>query len=90
MLTQSEPWARVTHAQVAFNILSGKRLKIPINTDPVLADIMRRCWEQNPRWRPNFEYIYYKLRERFVTLQNQERAIGEEKALVVKTAQTAV
>jgi len=70
---QSEPWAKVTHAQVAFNVLSGKRLKIPINTDPILALIMMGCWEGDPKRRPNFEFIHRRLRERFVVLQNEVR-----------------
>ena len=42
-----------------------------MNTDPVLAEIMKSCWEGDPKRRPNFEFVHRRLRERFVALQNE-------------------
>lgn len=49
---------------VAHRVLAGRRLPVPINADPALAEVMRRCWEQDPRRRPNFEFIYRRLKVR--------------------------
>jgi len=46
-----------------------------MNTDPVLAEVMKSCWEGDPKRRPNFEFIHRRLRERFVALQNEVRSI---------------
>jgi serine/threonine protein kinase len=62
MVARSLPWKGLTHAVVAHRVLTGKRLAVPINADPALAEVMRRCWEQDPARRPNFEFIYRRLK----------------------------
>jgi hypothetical protein len=52
------------HTQVAYQVICGQRLPVALNCDPVLAEVMHLCWQQDPRRRPNFEYIYRRLKER--------------------------
>lgn len=62
MVARSLPWKGLTHAIVAHRVLAGRRLPVPPNADPALAEIMRRCWRQEPAQRPNFEFIYRRLK----------------------------
>lgn len=64
MVARSLPWKGLTHAVVAHRVLTGRRLAVPINADPAMAEVMRRCWEQEPARRPNFEFIYRRLKVR--------------------------
>ncbi len=87
MVSQKEPWAEETHAQVAYQVICGQRLPIALNCDPTVAEIMDMCWQQDPRKRPNFEYIFRRLKERHTQLQNEEREIAGEKQLFTQLRQ---
>jgi len=39
----------------------NKILPVPVNCDPVLAEIMQKCWLQAFRDRPSFEEILQDL-----------------------------
>jgi hypothetical protein len=72
---------------VARQVICGNRLAIPLNCDPVLAELMQQCWEADSRKRPNFEYIHRRLKERHTQLQNEEREVSGEKQLVYQLRQ---
>lgn len=58
ILTKTIPFDGVFNAvQIREVICRGDRPKIPDTVDPFYADIVRKCWDQNPSRRPSFEHI---------------------------------
>ena len=45
----------------SFEVLSGKRMEIPYHCPPVLAQLMKMCWEEDPNKRPDFDAIIHIL-----------------------------
>jgi hypothetical protein len=41
------------------------RLEIPAHTNPILADLMRKCWQTDPTARPDFNEVRHILCEPF-------------------------
>jgi hypothetical protein len=39
-----------------------RRLDIPGSVDPAVAEIIKRCWQTDPRLRPSFSEIMAALR----------------------------
>jgi serine/threonine protein kinase len=73
MFSGKEPFVGSTNAAVAYKVLSGERMRIPISVDPVVAAIMTSCWAPNPEVRPTIREVYKQLKEQHHTLQNAER-----------------
>lgn len=65
---------------VAVNVINGMRMIVPINCDPVLADVMTACWNPEPGDRPDFVSIVRTLGERYQQVlaeqKDVERRIG--------------
>lgn len=47
---------------IFFFFLKGLRPTIPKNTNPKLAELLKRCWQQDPSLRPDFSEILEILR----------------------------
>jgi len=53
MVAGRMPWQWLQHVgEVWEKVKSGQRLPMPLNTDPVLGDLIIRCWAHDPRERP--------------------------------------
>ena len=66
----------MTSAKVAAYVSDKKmRMVIPINCDPVLADIMSACWNHEPEDRPDFISIIRTLGERHQQVLAEEKDI---------------
>jgi len=57
IVTRDEPWKGVQLAMVTYNVVSGKRLTIPKDCPPILAQIMEMCFREDPNDRPDFDQI---------------------------------
>jgi hypothetical protein len=69
-----QPWEHLTStAMVAVNVINGMRMIIPMNCDPVLADVMSACWCPEPRDRPDIASIARTLGDR------HQQVLAEEK-----------
>ncbi|XP_023540082.1 serine/threonine-protein kinase STY17-like isoform X1 [Cucurbita pepo subsp. pepo] len=64
LLTGEIPYSSMTPLQAAVGVVQ-KRLRpvIPKNTHPVLAELLERCWRQDPTERPNFTEILEILKQ---------------------------
>lgn len=49
-------------------VTSGKRLPIPLETPPAIADMITRCWDKNQSKRPTFTQIEEILRNAYNTI----------------------
>ncbi|GLT30285.1 hypothetical protein SLA2020_050920 [Shorea laevis] len=58
LLTGELPYAYLTPLQAAVGVVQkGLRPTIPKHTHPRLAELLERCWQQDPAQRPNFSEI---------------------------------
>ncbi|WOL00195.1 serine/threonine-protein kinase STY46-like [Canna indica] len=58
LLTSKLPYEGLTPLQAALGVVQKKlRPKIPEETHPSLAELIKKCWQQNPAQRPDFSLI---------------------------------
>ncbi|XP_043699521.1 probable serine/threonine-protein kinase SIS8 [Telopea speciosissima] len=61
--TMQQPWGGMNPMQVVGAVgFQHRRLDIPEDMDPVVADIIRKCWQTNPKMRPSFAEIMGALK----------------------------
>ncbi|KAL5748799.1 hypothetical protein ACOSQ2_026096 [Xanthoceras sorbifolium] len=61
--TLQQPWGGMNPMQVVGAVgFQHRRLEIPDNLDPAIADIIRKCWQTNPKLRPTFAEIMAALK----------------------------
>ncbi|KAF3440364.1 hypothetical protein FNV43_RR18648 [Rhamnella rubrinervis] len=58
LLTGQLPYSLLTPLQAAVGVVQkGLRPTIPKNTNPRVAELLNKCWQQDPTQRPNFSEI---------------------------------
>ncbi|XP_073144613.1 probable serine/threonine-protein kinase SIS8 [Henckelia pumila] len=63
LFTLQQPWGGMNPMQVVGVVgFQHRRLEIPDNMDPVVADIIRKCWQTDPKLRPSFTEIVALLK----------------------------
>ncbi|XP_044466257.1 probable serine/threonine-protein kinase SIS8 isoform X2 [Mangifera indica] len=63
LFTMRQPWGGMNPMQVVGAVgFQHRRLDIPDNMDPAIADIIRKCWQTDPRLRPTFAEIMAALK----------------------------
>ncbi|KAM6592448.1 hypothetical protein CsatA_000151 [Cannabis sativa] len=61
--TMQQPWGGMNPMQVVGAVgFQHRRLDIPDDMDPAIADIIRKCWQTDPRSRPTFSEIMAALK----------------------------
>ncbi|KAI4347249.1 hypothetical protein L6164_008077 [Bauhinia variegata] len=61
--TLQQPWGGMNPMQVVGAVgFQHRRLDIPDNVDPAIADIIRKCWQTDPKLRPSFAEIMAALK----------------------------
>ncbi|XP_020216680.1 probable serine/threonine-protein kinase SIS8 [Cajanus cajan] len=61
--TLRQPWGGMNPMQVVGAVgFQHRRLDIPDNMDPAIADIIRKCWQTDPKLRPTFAEILAALK----------------------------
>uniref|UniRef100_A0A7C9CNK3 non-specific serine/threonine protein kinase n=1 Tax=Opuntia streptacantha TaxID=393608 RepID=A0A7C9CNK3_OPUST len=64
LLTGKLPYEYLTPLQAAVGVVQkGLRPTIPKNTHPKLAELLERCWQQDPALRPDFAEIIAILQQ---------------------------
>ncbi|CAN6162672.1 unnamed protein product [Urochloa humidicola] len=64
LLTGKIPYEFLTPLQAAIGVIQeGLRPVIPRGTNPKLAQLLEKCWQQNPTSRPDFTEILQTLNE---------------------------
>ncbi|XP_071715465.1 serine/threonine-protein kinase STY46-like [Rutidosis leptorrhynchoides] len=72
LLTGKVPYEYLTPLQAAVGVVQkGLRPTIPKNTPPKLAELLDKCWQQDPSLRPDFSEI-------IETLKQIAKEVGEE------------
>lgn len=63
LTTLQVPWSGMNSMQVVGAVgFQGRRLEIPASVDPIVAEIISECWNQNPQVRPSFAQIISRLK----------------------------
>ncbi|KAL0380153.1 UNVERIFIED_CONTAM: putative serine/threonine-protein kinase SIS8 [Sesamum angustifolium] len=63
LCTLRQPWGGMNPMQVVGAVgFQHRRLDIPEDMDPVVADIIRKCWQTDPNLRPSFAEIMAALK----------------------------
>ncbi|KAF2317458.1 hypothetical protein GH714_022495 [Hevea brasiliensis] len=63
LCTLSQPWRGMNPMQVVGAVgFQQRRLDIPDDMDPVIADVIRKCWQTDPKLRPTFAEIMAVLK----------------------------
>ncbi|KAL4196745.1 hypothetical protein AMTRI_Chr04g247750 [Amborella trichopoda] len=63
LATMQQPWGGMNPMQVVGAVgFQHRRLDIPDDMDPVLGDIIRKCWQTDPKLRPSFSEIMAALK----------------------------
>lgn len=61
--TMQQPWGGMNPMQVVGAVgFQHRRLDIPDNIDPAVADLIRKCWQTDPKLRPSFAEIMATLK----------------------------
>ncbi|KAK9091653.1 hypothetical protein Sjap_024830 [Stephania japonica] len=61
--TMQQPWNGMNPMQVVGAVgFQQRRLDIPDGMDPVIADIITKCWQTDPKLRPSFTEIMAALK----------------------------
>ncbi|CAI0468932.1 unnamed protein product [Linum tenue] len=64
LLTGKLPYEYLTPLQAAVGVVQkGLRPTIPKHSNPKLADLLERCWQQDPALRPDFSEIIENLQQ---------------------------
>ncbi|XP_070038634.1 putative serine/threonine-protein kinase SIS8 [Nicotiana tabacum] len=80
LTTLKVPWSGMNSMQVVGAVgFQGRRLDIPATVDPIVAEIISDCWNQNSQARPSFGQIITRLKclqrlnvQGFETCTNQQ------------------
>ncbi|KAL5726729.1 hypothetical protein ACHQM5_009743 [Ranunculus cassubicifolius] len=63
LLTLQQPWGGMNPMQVVGAVgFQHRRLDVPDDLDPIISDIIIRCWQTDPRLRPSFTEIMAALK----------------------------
>ncbi|KAL9230381.1 hypothetical protein vseg_005743 [Gypsophila vaccaria] len=63
LATLCVPWTGLNPMQVVGAVgFQNRRLEIPESVDPMVAQIIRDCWENDPRSRPSFSQLIPRLK----------------------------
>lgn len=63
LATLQVPWSGMNSMQVVGAVgFQGRRLSIPSEVDPTVAEIISDCWKQDPQARPSFAQIINRLK----------------------------
>ncbi|PPS05308.1 hypothetical protein GOBAR_AA15353 [Gossypium barbadense] len=63
LVTLRIPWKGLNPMQVVGAVgFQNRRLEIPEDIDPMVAQIIRECWQTEPHLRPSFAQLMYQLR----------------------------
>ncbi|XP_038991519.1 serine/threonine-protein kinase EDR1-like [Hibiscus syriacus] len=79
LVTLRVPWKGLNPMQVVGAVgFQNRRLEIPEDIDPIVAHIIRECWQTEPHLRPSFAQLVSRLRrlqQLYVEKPNSENQI---------------
>ncbi|XVF48661.1 hypothetical protein PTKIN_Ptkin03bG0207900 [Pterospermum kingtungense] len=78
LLTLTVPWKELNPMQVVGAVgFQNRRLDIPEDVDPTIAQIIRDCWEKEPHLRPSFAQLMSRLRRHLRTYIERQNSTNQ-------------
>ncbi|XP_015060680.1 serine/threonine-protein kinase STY46-like isoform X1 [Solanum pennellii] len=75
LLTGKLPYEFLTPLQAAVAVVQkGLRPTIPANTNPMLVELLEKCWQQEPLLRPEFSEIHDILQDMTKKMVEEEKS----------------
>ncbi|KAL2608857.1 hypothetical protein R1flu_027430 [Riccia fluitans] len=91
LATLRQPWGGMNPMQVVGAVgFQHRRLDIPTDMDPQLANIIRECWQNDPNARPSFSQLMAALKplQRPLAAQQQEsQKQGQSQRTIIQSPQ---
>ena len=82
MFVGKEPFVGSTNAAVAYKVLSGERMRIPISVPPAVSALMTSCWAPDPDARPTVREVYKSLEGQHHAIQTAARETQTDNAII--------
>ncbi|KAL3676827.1 hypothetical protein R1sor_026775 [Riccia sorocarpa] len=89
LATLRQPWAGMNPMQVVGAVgFQHRRLDIPPDMDPQLADIIRECWHTDPSARPSFAQLMAALKplQRPLVSQQESQKQGHVNSATIQSS----
>ncbi|VFQ60404.1 unnamed protein product [Cuscuta campestris] len=81
LLTGKLPYEHLTPLQAAVGVAQkGLRPIVPVSTHPLVADLIKRCWDEDPSLRPEFSEITKDLQNILNMVEEQEEESEKKKS----------
>eukprot|EP01024_Parvocaulis_polyphysoides_P040774 TRINITY_DN37220_c0_g3_i2.p2 TRINITY_DN37220_c0_g3~~TRINITY_DN37220_c0_g3_i2.p2 ORF type:complete len:198 (+),score=12.70 TRINITY_DN37220_c0_g3_i2:106-699(+) len=75
MYTRQRPWQGVKDFQIAYCIMMEQRPQIPESCPSELAEMIHRCWAQNPKDRPTAQQLYQWSKKQLQIETDREKPV---------------
>jgi tRNA A-37 threonylcarbamoyl transferase component Bud32 len=88
LMAEREPWSQYTQAwEIANLVIEGKREVISPDWPSEIAELIRRCWAENPNERPETKEVYQILHE--ITIKELEKySVDSNHASLIASQET--
>jgi serine/threonine-protein kinase TNNI3K len=87
LATSKVPYDNLTPLQAALGVRQGLRPEIPSAVNPKLANLIKKCWDENPDKRPTFPDITLELENLLQHIQAKAEAGRKNKSKMAKKSQ---
>ncbi|XP_046853276.1 mast/stem cell growth factor receptor kita-like isoform X2 [Xenia sp. Carnegie-2017] len=67
------PYPGLHVSEVYAHLLNGNRMEPPIYCPDIIADLMKKCWIENPQLRPTFEEAKKMVEKNVPTISSSEK-----------------
>ncbi|XP_046854094.1 tyrosine-protein kinase receptor Tie-1-like [Xenia sp. Carnegie-2017] len=67
------PYPGLHVSEVYAHLLNGNRMVPPINCPDIIADLMKKCWIENPQLRPTFQEAKKMVEKNVPTISSIEK-----------------
>ncbi|PON76255.1 Serine/threonine protein kinase [Parasponia andersonii] len=76
LVTAKVPYESMTPLQAALGVRQGLRPDLPCNANPILLELMKKCWDATPCNRPSFSNIRVELENFLLEVQENSEAVN--------------
>ena len=80
LTTGCKPFANVNHDHtLIYQIINGKRPEITDDTPECFANLMKKCWDSDPKKNPSIKEIHNTFKDWFYRRKNREQFVKEDR-----------
>jgi len=72
LFTGLKPWEEYSALETSIRVCSGERLSLQVVKDPILRDIIKRCWNPKPKKRITMQEMADELQQYYEKLSPED------------------